>query len=241
MGLGARHGNARREIRHETVGMRRQAVNAEAWADFHQNQRVQTVDGISGVIAAVEDGPFPGAEQYQVVLDHDLGGGTYTASQLTALGPAQAFEVHTADRDYPELGSILTDRPDIAKSAVHRAASEEGTCSWCGQKAGSNEWLGREGCPRCGGTLPFEVEVKNNRVHIDGKPWSHDGGDPQFSSYVDSYQGKGEATVVDRSGKEHHGTGATKIDAAHDDEQMAVEFAVELGTTTVQLLRQGVA
>jgi hypothetical protein len=182
MGLGARHGNARREIRHETVGMRRQAVNAEAWADFHQNQRVQTVDGISGVIAAVEDGPFPGAEQYQVVLDHDLGGGTYTASQLTALGPAQAFEVHTADRDYPELGSILTDRPDIAKSAVHRAASEEGTCSWCGQKAGSNEWLGREGCPRCTGATKIDAahDAMNKWQSNSQLNW-----EPRPSSYFD--------------------------------------------------------
>jgi hypothetical protein len=115
MGLGARHGNARSGIRHETLGLQAHAVQAELWSDFRKGQRVQTVDGIPGVIAAVEDGPFPGAEQYVVALDNNLGGGQYTASQLTALGPAQASEAHTADLDYPELGSILTDRPDIAK------------------------------------------------------------------------------------------------------------------------------
>lgn len=115
MGLGARHGNARRDIRHDTVGLQKQSVQSELWADFRKDQRVQTVDGIAGVIAAVEDGPFPGAEQYIVTLDNNLGGGQYTASQLTALGPAEASEVHTADRDYPELGNILFDRPDIAK------------------------------------------------------------------------------------------------------------------------------
>jgi hypothetical protein len=115
MGLGSRLGNIRRGVQHETLGLQAFAVQAESWADFRKDQRVQTVDGIPGVIAAVEDGPFPGAEQYVVTLDNNLGGGMYTASQLTALGPTRASEVHTADRDYPELGSILTDRPDIAK------------------------------------------------------------------------------------------------------------------------------
>lgn len=115
MGLGARHGNLRRGVQHETVGLRAHAVQSELWADFRKDQRVQTVDGISGVVAAVEDGPFPGAEQYHVILDRGLGGGTYTASQLTALGPTQSSDIHTADRDYPELGSVLVDRPDIAK------------------------------------------------------------------------------------------------------------------------------
>jgi hypothetical protein len=115
MGLGDRRSGLRGEVRHDTVGLRAQAVQSEVWAQFREGQRVQTVDGIPGVVAAVEDGPFPGTEQYIVDLDNGLGGGQYTASQLTAVGPAQAAGTHTAADDYPELGSILHDRPDIAK------------------------------------------------------------------------------------------------------------------------------
>jgi hypothetical protein len=115
MGLGGRQANRRYAVAHDTVALRAQAVNAELWHSFSEGQRVRTVDGIPGVVAAVEDGPFPGAEQYVVTLDRGLGGGAYTASQLTALGPAQASEVHTAAEDYAELGTILHDRPDIAK------------------------------------------------------------------------------------------------------------------------------
>lgn len=116
MGLGGRQANLRRGIAHDTTGLRAQAVNADLWHEFREGQPVRTVDGITGVVASVEDGPFPGAEQYIVTLDRGLGGGAYTASQLTALGPAHAAEAHTAAEDYPELGTILDDRPDIAKS-----------------------------------------------------------------------------------------------------------------------------
>lgn len=126
MGLGNRYASVRRTVNHDTVGLRAHAVNAELWHEFREGQRVQTVDGIAGVVAAVEDGPFPGAEQYVVELDRGLGGGQYTASQLTALGPAQASEVHTAADDYPEMGSILHDRPDIAKSGVNAVAEARG-------------------------------------------------------------------------------------------------------------------
>lgn len=214
MGLGNRYTGVRRTVNHDTVGLRARAVNAELWHVFHAGQRVQTVDGISGVVAAVEDGPFPGAEQYVVELDQGLGGGQYTAGQLTALGPAQASEVHTAADDYPEMGSILHDRPDIAKRASHKNAA--GECALCGEEPGSSKWFGSAGCPSCGAQIPHEVEAKDSRIHLNGKPWSHDGGDPQFSSFVDTYQGKGEATLVDRAGKEHSGTGDTETEAAQN-------------------------
>jgi hypothetical protein len=181
MGLGGRHANVRQGMRHDTAGAQKNAVRAEEWADFQKNQRVETVDGISGVIAAVEDGPVPGNEQYQVVLDNGLGGGTYTASQLTALGPAQASEVHTADRDYPELAQILVDRPDIAKSASMHAAAN--SCPTCDQPSGHEGNLGTQGCMDCGATIPYHVTVKDGYIHLDGKPADHGRG-PEYHSLV---------------------------------------------------------
>lgn len=109
MGLGNRNAQ-----RHETLAFQRYAVNAADFADFTAGQRVMTVDGIAGKVSAVEDGPYPGTEQYRVELDRGMGGGLYTSSQLSPLPAATAVEHHTAVDDYPELGSILSDRPDIA-------------------------------------------------------------------------------------------------------------------------------
>jgi hypothetical protein len=109
MSLGAR--NARR---HETAGVQKLAVIAEDFADFTVGQRVMTSDGFAGRVAAVEDGPFPGTEAYRVELDNDMGGGLYRTSDLSDLRETTA-ELHTAENDYPELGDILSRRPDIAK------------------------------------------------------------------------------------------------------------------------------
>lgn len=110
MGLGGR--SARR---HQTASAHKNAVVSEDFWDFHPQQSVMTIDGIGGVVAAVQDGPYPGTEVYDVVLDNGLGGGQYTASQLSARGDVTASVEHTAIEDYPELGTILSDRPDPAK------------------------------------------------------------------------------------------------------------------------------
>lgn len=108
MGLGNR--NARQ---HDTLAA--QAVVSADYADFTEGQRVRTVDGITGTVAAIEDGPYPGTESYRVELDKGLGGGLYSSGQLAAVEPVIATHEHMASDDYPELGDILTRRPDIAK------------------------------------------------------------------------------------------------------------------------------
>lgn len=110
MGLGNR--NARQ---HETVGFQKNAMVSANYADFAVDQRVMTIDGFPGVVAAIEDGPFPGTEGYQVVLDNNQGGGLYTTSQLSPMDAVTASTDHTAAEDYPELGDILSRRPDIAQ------------------------------------------------------------------------------------------------------------------------------
>lgn len=107
-----------RQVRakHETIGVQKTGgVQTDLWWDFAPEQRVMTVDGILGTVTAVIDGPHPGMEEYQVVLDNNLGGGSYTASQLREAGNVTASEHHLASDDYPEMGSILFERPDPAK------------------------------------------------------------------------------------------------------------------------------
>lgn len=108
-----------RTARHDTVASRHEdiahvAVQADIYADFAPQQRVRTIDGLLGTVTAVNDGPMERNEDYTVSLDHDMGVGTYTSSQLTA-AETTASEKRTAANDYPELGSILTDRPDPAQ------------------------------------------------------------------------------------------------------------------------------
>lgn len=122
MGLGSRGAH-----RHETVASKTAGVDPSAYWDFQPGQRVMTVDGFAGTVASVNDGPLAGTETYIVTLANNLGGGEYTASQLRATSDATGAVHHTADQDYPELGTILTDRPDIARNTVMAAktASDE--------------------------------------------------------------------------------------------------------------------
>lgn len=116
MGLGRR--NARQ---HETVGFQKNALDTSTFWEFKPQQQVMTVDGVPGVVTAVLDGPYPGTEEYEVTLDNGLGGGSYTASQLSPLGGTtaahehEATGLHLASDDYPEMGSILYDRPPIER------------------------------------------------------------------------------------------------------------------------------
>lgn len=114
MGLGSR--TARRHLTAKAV----EAASAgnETYWDFKPGQRVMTCDGFPGVVAAVHDGPFAGNEEYTVTLDGGLGGGAYTASQLREESKTTASHEKTAADDYPELGNVLTDRPDIAINTV---------------------------------------------------------------------------------------------------------------------------
>lgn len=111
---------------HETLAFQRNAGVGEEVFDFRTGDRVMTVDGLPGKVVALNAGPFPGSEDYEVVLDSGMGGGSYTAAQLkkltgntaarheaaevTASIPVEAITSHTADIDYPELGTILYDR-----------------------------------------------------------------------------------------------------------------------------------
>lgn len=122
----------RRVGRHETRASA--AHDAALDTEFRVGERVRTIDGVIGRIIFVDEAFSPGNTAYQVTLDNGMGGGTYLGSQLraipegyrgsspasqlpagvTAALEAEAAEIHTADLDYPEMGSILHDRPDPA-------------------------------------------------------------------------------------------------------------------------------
>lgn len=111
-------------LEHQTVGVQRLAVRSEDYWDYKPEQRVKTIDGVTGVVKHVEDGPFPGSEEYHVELEHGMGGGRYTASQLSpAPITAEAME-QTAAADYPELAQVLVERPDPALQHVTAAKGD---------------------------------------------------------------------------------------------------------------------
>jgi hypothetical protein len=108
---------------------------------FRTGDRVQTIDGLPGRVLFVVASHAPGVTEYEIVLDGGMGQGTYMASQLrpipadfrgstspvpagllpagiTAAIEAEASEIHLASDDYPEMGTVLTDRPDPGQ--LHR-------------------------------------------------------------------------------------------------------------------------
>ena len=96
-------------------GQRRTAATPEyLYADFRPGQRVTSIEGFPGVVTEVLEGP--GNNTIVVRLDNGMGGGAYRESELTSLNTTKASGSHTADQDYPELGTILTDRPDLKAS-----------------------------------------------------------------------------------------------------------------------------
>jgi len=104
---------ARTARQHDTVGSAKLATDATQWHEYSPGQRVMTIDG-AGRVAAISDGPFAGSENYHIVLEGGLGQGDYSPGQITAVLPTQASTGHVASDDYPELGTILHDRPDPA-------------------------------------------------------------------------------------------------------------------------------
>lgn len=83
-----------------------------AYSDYRPGQRVMTCDEIPGRVISVQEGPA--SNRIEVVLDNGMGGGIYDDSMLRPLNERSSSVTRTAVDDYPELGSILTERPDLA-------------------------------------------------------------------------------------------------------------------------------
>jgi hypothetical protein len=127
---------------HQTRASAKLAATEEWW-EHRPGDRVHTIDG-PGRVLAVHDGPFAGAEEYQIELDGGLGGGAYQPGQITKMVSALASTDHTAAEDYPELGTLLYDRPDPASLSYTAAKTPPG-------------WEGAQG--------PFEDEYNEPHVY----------------------------------------------------------------------------
>lgn len=82
-------------LRHLTAG-----VDATVYWEFKPGERVLTAEGLAGVVTAVEDGAYPGAEHYLVTLDHGMGGGEYAPGELRPLSRRTAAGMirHSVER-----------------------------------------------------------------------------------------------------------------------------------------------
>ena len=106
--------------------------------DFEVGQRVMTVEGYPGTVSDVHEGPADLTTVY-VTLDNGMGGGEYAEAELQPLNAqstaarneaaiAEAGVTHTAADDYPELGTILSDR--LPPTIQQRMASKTAGAAW---------------------------------------------------------------------------------------------------------------
>lgn len=188
MGLG------NRTAKHDTAQVQKVAVDSTLWWEYKPEQRVMTIDGIAGTVTAVLDGPHPGSEAYEVRLDNGMGGGQYTASQLsrasttTASHEHEATGLHLAHEDYPELGSILYDRPPIER--VEHTASR-----------------------------PFVAEAARKAVDWDtvGAHYPHIYGDPEVhGEAAEGSDGPGIGEAANHLAHEHVGNPQAENTSVHD-------------------------
>lgn len=177
------------------MNLRREAITSETYWEFQPGERVMTVDGYPGVVDAVEDGPIANAENYVVTLDKGLGGGNYSASMLAKMPTSRsAAGIHLATDDYPELGSVIDDRPDPGKMSFTAALSQERqeadaedhdepggddqphSCSYCGgtefKDFADNGRVRQATCATCNGTMSAHPGVQWTPELI-GDPSNH--------------------------------------------------------------------
>jgi hypothetical protein len=224
-------------------------IRSEDYWDFQPGEHVMTIDGFPGVVDQVEDGPIAGAENYLVTLDNGMGGGNYSASMLSKMPSSRAAAgVHLAVEDYPELGSILDERPDPGKMTFTAALSEErqeadaedhdepggddapSSCSYCGstdfKDLTDNGRVRQATCATCGGTMSAH-EGMQWTPELIGDPSNH------------------PSPAVDPRSGASLGTGAPGQAGINDfidfDSRVSTTASVEDDTATIPTRRVGFA
>jgi hypothetical protein len=226
------------------MNLRREAIASSDYWEFQPGERVMTIDGIPGTVDLVEDGPIAGAENYVVTLDRGLGGGNYSASMLAKMPTSRsAAGVHLATDDYPELGTVIDDRPDPGKMTFTAALSPERQAADAEDHdepgtSGPPDGLPKDSeqpssCSYCGGT-EFKDHTDNGRVRqatcavCNGTMSAHPG--MQWTPELIGDPSNHPATTVDpRSGASGAG-GQTGINDSIDfDSRVSTTAAYEAG------------
>lgn len=149
----------RRDARkHQTLAAQQhEGVHTQDWWEYSPEQRVLTIDG-PGRVVAVYDGPHPGAEEYEITLEGGLGGGRYSPGQIAQAAQTEASVEHLASDDYPELGTLLHDRPDPATMRYTASLGDGGGGDTSGGDGGSE-----------GGSGPWNPGEYNDSLFHPGK------------------------------------------------------------------------
>ena len=116
---------------HQTAGV----TSSDYW-EFHPGQRVMTPEGFPGVVAAVEDGPFPGSEQYVVELDAGMGGGEYSGEELRELPGGVQAGLRASAVSHAEIAALAVEQDLTPETDVE---VEAGGKTWRGQISAAQE------------------------------------------------------------------------------------------------------
>jgi hypothetical protein len=151
-------------------------AGAPPLAEFSEGQRVMVKEGLPGVIDDILEGPG-NLTSYFITLDNGQGGGEWAEGEITPLSePSTASRVdasveHTAADDYPELGTILSDR--LPPKITAKEASEGEVCPASFEQTwGPDEHDGK--CYRCGASIKVTQYGEDGQIpghYTDGRPW----------------------------------------------------------------------
>lgn len=127
--------------------------------EFVPGDRVVTSEGLPGVVTEVESSFAGGNEAYTVLLDDDLGGGSYAADELTKVSVKTAAYIVVDDGGFIVAGpfesrldaveardALQSEDPEnypflyIEREGAREAKTANRVCDWCGLPA---RWTSR--------------------------------------------------------------------------------------------------
>jgi predicted SprT family Zn-dependent metalloprotease len=144
----------RADRRHKTAG-----VDEQLYWEFAPGDRVVTSEGLPGVVTEVVTSFAGGNEAYIVLLDDDLGGGSYAADELTKISVKTAAYIVVDDGGFIVAGpfesrldaveardALQSEDPEnypflyIVREGAREAKTANRVCDWCGLPA---RWTSR--------------------------------------------------------------------------------------------------
>lgn len=160
----------------------RHIAGAPPLNDLDVGARVMTREGFPGKVTDFLDGPG-GQSTYIVALDNDMGGGEYSEGEIWPLTQTDASRIdasveHTAAEDYPELGTILSDRlPPALRTVASKTAGQY------------EDRVLAQHTQQCLARMEDQTASLQNYVEEHVDPWSFPLGSPEFeAAYTDFEQ-----------------------------------------------------